>query len=112
MRYAHTNVVARDWRALARFYTEVLGCEPVSSERDHGGQLYEALTNLPAARATGRHLRLPGHGPRGPTLEIFHFNELADAPVPRLNRPGLAHLAFEVEDVETVRRRVLDAGGG
>ena len=112
MRYAHTNVVARDWQALARFYIDVLGCEPVSSERDHGGPLYEALTGMPGARASGRHLRLPGHGATGPTLEIFRFADLADGPAPRLNRPGLAHLAFEVDDVEASRRQVLAHGGG
>jgi len=29
-----------------------------------------------------------------------------------LNRPGLAHLAFEVDDVEAARDAVLAAGGG
>jgi len=28
-RYVHTNVVARDWRKLAGFYTRVFGCKPV-----------------------------------------------------------------------------------
>jgi predicted enzyme related to lactoylglutathione lyase len=26
-RYVHTNLIARDWRALAKFYTGVFGCE-------------------------------------------------------------------------------------
>jgi predicted enzyme related to lactoylglutathione lyase len=26
-RYAHTNLIARDWRRLARFYAEAFGCE-------------------------------------------------------------------------------------
>src|SRR5687767_15040751 len=112
MRYAHTNLVARDWKALARFYIDVFRCEPVSSERNHGGPLFAALTGMPEARAVGRHLRLPGHGPHGPTLEIFQFADLADGPVPRLNRPGLAHLAFEVDDVEASRQQVLAHGGG
>lgn len=112
MRYAHTNLVARDWRALAQFYIDVLGCEAVSSERNHGGPLFEALTALPHARATGRHLRLPGYGSQGPTLEIFQFGEQEPGPPPRLNRPGLAHLAFAVDDVDVARQRVLAAGGG
>jgi catechol 2,3-dioxygenase-like lactoylglutathione lyase family enzyme len=112
MRYAHTNLVARDWRDLARFYIDVLGCEPVSSERDHGGPLFEALTGMPGAKARGQHLRVPGHGPKGPTLEIFQFVDLANSEPPRLNRPGLAHLAFEVDDVEAKRRAFLEKGGG
>src|SRR5678815_5648625 len=29
VRYVHTNLIARDWRALARFYEDVFGCVPV-----------------------------------------------------------------------------------
>ena len=66
MRYAHTNLIANDWRALADFYVEVFGCVPVSSERDHSGPHFERLTGMPGGRVRGRHLRLPGHGERGP----------------------------------------------
>ena len=27
-KYTHTNLVARDWKKLARFYEEVFGCLP------------------------------------------------------------------------------------
>ncbi len=111
-RYAHTNLVARDWRRLATFYVEVFGCEPVSSERDHGGPRFEALTGIDRARARGRHFRLPGHGPLGPTLEIFEFAEPETSIRPALHRPGLAHLAFEVDDVEAKRQEILHRGGG
>jgi catechol-2,3-dioxygenase len=33
-RFGHVNLVARDWRRLADFYTRVLGCEFVPPERD------------------------------------------------------------------------------
>ena len=36
-RYAHTNLVARDWRALAAFYTDLFGCRFVPPERDDAG---------------------------------------------------------------------------
>jgi catechol 2,3-dioxygenase-like lactoylglutathione lyase family enzyme len=111
MRYAHTNLVARDWRKLAAFYVDVLGCEPIGSERDHGGPLFEALCGMPGAKAKGRHFRVPGHGEKGPTLEIFQFADLAESLPPRLNRPGLAHLAFEVDDVEAKRQAFLARGG-
>ena len=111
VRYAHTNLVAKDWRALVQFYTEVFGCVPVSSERDNKGPEVEALTAVPNARVRGRHVRLPGHGDNGPTLEIFGYNEYLDAPFPALNRPGFAHLAFEVDDVEHTRQMILDRGG-
>ena len=66
---------------------------------------------MPGARIHGRHVRLPGHGERGPTLEIFSYEETLDLLPPALNRPGFAHLAFEVADVERTRAAVLARGG-
>lgn len=110
-RYAHTNLIARDWRRLARFYEEVLGCTPVPPERDLGGPALEAGTGVPGATLRGVHLRLPGLGDSGPTLEIFTYGCLEDGPPPAVNRPGLAHLAFQVDDVRAARAVVLSAGG-
>lgn len=111
IRYAHTNLVAKDWRRLAHFYEKIFACTPVSSERDHQGEKFSALTARPNARAQGRHLRVPGHGENGPTLEIFQFENGAAPLPPEITRPGFAHLAFEVPDVETKRAEVLAAGG-
>jgi catechol 2,3-dioxygenase-like lactoylglutathione lyase family enzyme len=60
---------------------------------------------------TGAHLRLPGHGPQGPTLEIYTYTSLAEGSPPAVNRPGYSHIAFEVGSVEAARREVLAAGG-
>lgn len=109
--YAHTNLVARDWRRLARFYQELFGCVPVPPERDYRGPVVEAMTGVAGAAIAGVHLRLPGHGPEGPTLEIFTYSRPAEGPEPAINRPGLAHLAFAVESVEEARRQVMAAGG-
>lgn len=110
-RYAHTNLIARDWRALAAFYERLFGCEPVPPERDFAGPELERGTGVPGARLTGAHLRLPGHGPDGPTLEIFHYSRLAEAQPTAVNRPGFGHLAFTVADVDAARAEVLAAGG-
>ena len=110
-RYVHTNLIARDWRALADFYQAVFGCVPVPPERDYSGPQLEAGTGIPGARLRGVHLRLPGHGDEGPTLEIFNYSELAEGPMPAVNRPGLAHIAFAVESVPDARQAVLQAGG-
>lgn len=110
-KYAHTNLIARDWRALAAFYERLFGCEPVPPERDFAGPELERGTGVPGARLTGAHLRLPGHGPDGPTLEIFHYSTLAEALPTAVNRPGFGHLAFTVADVAAARAEVLAAGG-
>lgn len=111
IRYAHTNLVANDWRRIADFYDRVFGCEPVSSERDHSGPDFDALTAIPSGRVRGQHLRLPGHGEFGPTLEVFQFEPCESSEPRLLNRPGLAHLAFEVDDVAARREEVLAEGG-
>jgi catechol 2,3-dioxygenase-like lactoylglutathione lyase family enzyme len=110
-RYVHTNIVARDWRALASFYQRVFGCEVVPPERHFSGPTLEAGTGIPGARIDGVHLRLPGHGPTGPTLEVFSYSRAADQ-VPRLvNRPGFGHIAFEVDSVAQTRQEMLSEGG-
>ena len=111
VRYAHTNLIARDWRALAAFYQTHLGCVPVPPERDYSGLDLERGTGVAGSTVQGVHLRLPGHGANGPTLEIYTYSRLDDGPPPAVNRPGLAHLAFEVGSVEDARRVVLAAGG-
>lgn len=110
-RYVHTNLIARDWRALAAFYCSVFGCVVVPPERDFSGPMLEAGTGVPGAALQGVHLRLPGCGPDGPTLEIFTYSHLAEGPAPAVNRPGFGHIAFGVPSVPGSRARVLDAGG-
>ncbi len=66
---------------------------------------------MPGAEVRGVHLRLPGYGDDGPTLEIFQYNIAQKRPKTAINRPGLAHLAFEVDDVEAARDEVIAAGG-
>ena len=110
-RYSHTNLIANDWRALARFYEEIFGCTPVPPERDFRGRDLEAGTGVAGAALRGVHLRLPGHGPTGPTLEIFQYDPQLAQITPEVNRPGFAHIAFEVDDVHAARQIVLSRGG-
>ena len=110
--YGHTNLIARDWRALARFYETLFGCAPVPPERDFRGPDLDRGTAIAGAHLTGAHLRLPGHGPDGPTLEIFSYDVLEDRAPTAVNRPGFGHIAFCVGDVEAARSAVIEAGGG
>jgi predicted enzyme related to lactoylglutathione lyase len=111
-RYVHTNLVARNWRRLATFYQEVFGCELVPPERDLQGPWLNAATGVPEARIQGVHLRLPGQGPDGPTLEVLQYNRLEEVAGVAINRPGFAHIAFAVDDVDAALEAVLKAGGG
>jgi len=110
-KYVHTNLIARDWRALAEFYRTLFGCTVVPPEPDYFGPALAAGTGVPGATLRGVHLRLPGHGPDGPTLEIFSYTPTADGQTPAANRPGFAHIAFQVASVNEARREVIAAGG-
>lgn len=110
-RYGHTNLIATDWRRLARFYQEQFGCVPVPPERDFTEKDLERGTGISGVELRGVHLRLPGHGPDGPTLEIFNCNVLTDRSEVAVNRPGFGHIAFVVNDVPSARDAVFAAGG-
>jgi len=110
-RYVHTNLIARDWRRLSEFYQSVVGCVLVPPERHYSGADLEAGTGVRGATLDGVHLRLPGNGDKGPTLEIFSYSRLANGPAPAVNRPGFGHIAFAVDSVPEARDLVL-AGGG
>ncbi|MDF1813833.1 MAG: VOC family protein [Verrucomicrobiales bacterium] len=111
IRYAHVNIVAEDWRKLMDFYVDVFDCEPVSSERNHHGAWADGLTGLPEVRVSGQHLRVPGHGDNGPTIEIFTFDPQLANYERLIHRPGFGHIAFEVDDFEGVRQKVKERGG-
>ncbi|MCP4004702.1 MAG: VOC family protein [bacterium] len=110
-RYVHTNLIARDWRSLVRFYQDAFGCVLVPPERDYSGPELDAGTGVPGARLQGVHVRLPGCGADGPTLEIYQYSEQQDSLDSTVNRPGFAHIAFSVENVPDARAEVLSRGG-
>ena len=109
--YKHTSIVARDWRRLMAFYESVFGCEPVPPERHLSGGWLEKGTGVKGATFSGMHLRLPGWGENGPTLEIYQYTENQPKLPAAANREGYAHLAFEVSDVQAAADAVRRHGG-
>ena len=110
-RFAHVNLIAENWRRLARFYEQVFGCVPVLPERRLEGDGLTRATGVPGARIQGVHLRLPGFAGMGPSLEIFQYDQHSDCPPGAVNQRGYGHIAFAVDDVEAGRDAVLAAGG-
>jgi predicted enzyme related to lactoylglutathione lyase len=110
-RFGHVNVIARDWHRLADFYERILGCLPVPPERDYRGADLSRGTGVPDAALRGVHLRLPGGGADGPTLEIYEYEPTLEAQPTAANRPGFGHIAFVVPDVEAASRTILEEGG-
>ncbi len=111
-RFGHVNVVARDWHALAAFYVEVFGCTFVPPERDYSGPDLDRGTGLAGTHLRGAHLRFPGHGDTGPTLEIYSYDPPGpDHPGAAADRRGWGHIAFQVTDVPRARDVILARGG-
>lgn len=111
IRYAHTNLIAKDWRKLSSFYETVFGCVPILPERDLSGDWLDKGTGLKDAHIRGAHLRLPGYDLEGPTLEIFEYEEMPEKRMVRPNTPGFSHIAFSVNDVSGVAEQVFKYDG-
>lgn len=110
IKYVHTNLVAKNWRRLARFYIDVFGCKLQYPERDLSGEWVDRLTNINGVRIRGGHLILPGYV-QGPTLEIFEYDPGLDRTNSGINRQGYGHIAFHVDEVEEVARQLVEHGG-
>jgi len=111
IKFAHTNIITRDWEKLAQFYIKVFGCEPVYPERDLNGEWLDRVTNLKDVHIKGIHLRLPGYTD-GPTLELFTYDEQNENnALPAINKPGFAHIAFLVDDVKLYYAKIMEHGG-
>jgi len=111
LKYAHTNIIAKDWRKLSDFYQKALGCIPVLPEREFNEAWFGLVTGIPGAAVEGIHLMLPGYEGHVPTLEIFTYNIPGNLTPLRINDCGFAHIAFMVEDIETVLGAILMEGG-
>ena len=109
-RYAHTNIIAKDFQKLVDFYKDVFHCKSIGETRDLRGKWLDKLTGISNAHIMGEHLCLPGYGEDHPTLEIFSYDSMTESDH-SVNACGIAHLAFEVDDVELTLQRLLEKGG-
>jgi len=111
VRYAHTNIVARNWKKLSDFYINVFSCTVKPPERKLSGDWLDQATGLSKAELEGVHLLLPGHGDSGPTLEIFSYKTTHESEPIMANYSGFTHIAFEVDDVDQTLNDALNNGG-
>lgn len=109
-RYVHTNIIAKDFQKLIDFYKVVFQCKSIGETRDLQGEWLDKLTGIPNTHIRGEHLCLPGYEKDHPTLEIFSYNTMEESDI-AINKCGIAHLAFEVDDVEKTLQLLLENGG-
>lgn len=112
VKYVHTNIIARDWKRLSGFYQEIFKCKPVPPVRNLKGEWTDRLTGINNVHIEGEHLALPGYEDTLPTLEIFSYNNMEGSNFPKINGIGLAHLAFQTDNVEALLEKIKVAGGG
>jgi len=111
MKFAHVNLIARDWKKLAQFYIDVFGCEAVYPERNISGEWVDQLTGLTDAGIQGIHLKLPGYQD-GPTLEIFQYQPpLLRDNDPEINHQGFGHIAYRVDNITELMSLIIEKGG-
>jgi hypothetical protein len=78
VKFTQTNLIAKDWERLARFYENVFGCIRLLPERNLSDKWINDATSLSDISIKGVHLRLPGYGDTGPILEIFQYNKTTE----------------------------------
>lgn len=110
-KFVHTNIIAEDWKKLSEFYIEVFDCKIVPPIRSYNSKALDDGTGIKEVRLQGVHLKLPGYNNDGPTLEIFTYTPQDKRINKPVNSPGFGHIAFSVDNVEDVRRLVLNNGG-
>jgi len=110
-KYAHTNLIAKNWKQLSNFYQEVFGCVPIPPQRDLSGDWIDKATGLNGTHITGKHLLLPGYGEAGPTLEVFSYEDMPEHHEIAPNTPGFSHIAFSVDDVTATVQAIFNHGG-
>jgi catechol 2,3-dioxygenase-like lactoylglutathione lyase family enzyme len=103
--FDHTSFTVADVERAAAFWRDVMGFAITDLSPREGAWL-GAVVGVSGARCRIAHLH--GHGTH---LEFIQYLAPLGADVTGPpNRPGTAHVAFVVSDIETLARRMLEAG--
>lgn len=109
MKLAHINLVARDAKALAAFYVNVMKCDVLREPKTLSGEKVSRGNGLPNSEIRTIWLKFPGL--QQPFLEIHEHGVTHPRDLPRVNEPGFGHLAFQMEDISQTLSKIIEAGG-
>lgn len=103
---AHTGITVSDIDRSISFYRDVLGFA-ISDKLDCKGPIYEQVTGVKGAEMTIVYVHAPGH-----TIELLQYHRPAERQrvIGSPCDTGALHIAFKVEDIETVVDVVRRAG--
>src|SRR5438105_4188758 len=107
-RIDHVNIAVEDIEAMVRFYCELLGLKQ-TKRVTISGEWVSSVVGLKDVHADVVYLELPA----GPRIELIRYRNPVEAR-PRganfPNAPGLRHLAFAVDDIEAITKRLHSVG--
>jgi catechol 2,3-dioxygenase-like lactoylglutathione lyase family enzyme len=104
-RFDHTSLTVADVERAVGFWRDVMGFAVADLSLREGAWL-GTVVGVPGARCRIAHLH--GHGTH---LEFIQYLVSAgDDVTGPPNRPGTAHVAFVVEDIQAMAQRMIEAG--
>jgi catechol 2,3-dioxygenase-like lactoylglutathione lyase family enzyme len=106
LRYSHVGLCVRDLERSVRFYRDGLGFHEVS-RLEIGGAPTATLLELPDVRLEARFLERDGL-----RLELLRYATPAPTAggLLTMNRPGLTHLSFRVDDLDAALASLAAVG--
>ena len=110
--YLHTNLTVKDIEKMKDFYVSVFGCIPVREIQQLTGEWIERITAVKEGEIKYVHLRFPGHGNKGPELELVQYLNPTKKYEITPDTYGFGHLSFSVNDVNEALNAVIEGGGG
>ena len=109
MRLSHINLVARNSEKLAAFYVEVLGCEIFRQPTLLSGEKVSRGNGIDNSEIRSIWLKFPQL--ERPFLEIHEHTISHHRGEPKVNEPGFGHLAFQVDNLDSVLSDFVKRGG-
>ncbi len=105
-RALHTGIQVSDMDAALAVFVDLLGMTKVR-DVPSDGWLADLRRGVPGTKV--RIVYLEGYGV---TVELLEFDPAPDSPISHQASAGAAHLAFEVEDLAALHRRMAAHGVG
>lgn len=103
----HTGITVRSLEASLHFYRDLLGLEEIFSWSPRAPYIGE-LIGYPHVELSSAILRMPESDV---SLELLEYGKVDGVPIDSANgNPGTAHLAFFVDDVDALYKKLKAAG--
>ncbi len=102
----HTGIVVEDLDRSLTFYRDLLGFR-VSKQMEESGKYIDTILALGGATVTTAKMAAPD----GQLIELLKFHSHQKQGNPRgICDIGITHIAFTVEDIEQVYKRLVQSG--